>query len=385
MSTPSARATGGPAEAGSSARPPLRVMHVVTGGFSGATQVAVDIAHGEIAEGHAVRLVLRRKRQTAPERVQALRDSGLTVDLVPGWSNLVTVAALWRLYRQWRPDVLVAHGFSDHLWARHAGWLAGVPVMVQVEHNSRERYGRWRLWQTRWLAQRTAAIVGVSEGVAQALHAQGLPPQRIRAIANGIRTERFDAAADQPWAARSDGLVMAARFAGQKDHASLLQALALLRDHHGLRPTLHLAGGGKARHADSARALCTRLGLDEQVRFLGHVADLPGLLMSQRLCVLSSHYEGMPLSLIEGMAAGCLAIGSDVPGIRELLRDGDNGRLVPHADPQALAEVIAQALRDPDGAAAMAARGRAEALTHYTLPRMTADYCRLFEALAPRP
>lgn len=363
---------------------PLCVLHVVTGGFSGATQVAVDIVRSEQSLGHDVRLVLRRKRQTSLERVQALRESGLTVDLVPGWANLATVFALWRLYRRCRPDVLVAHGFSDHLWARYAGLLAGVPVMVQVEHNSRERYGRWRLWQTRWLARRTSTIVGVSEGVAQALRDQGLPAERIRVIPNGIRTERFGGAPDRPWDGRADGLVMAARFAGQKDHATLLQALVLLRDRHGLRPTLHLAGGGGRHHAERARVLCRQLDLDEQVRFLGHVADLPSLLMSQRVCVLSSHYEGMPLSLIEGMAAGCLAIGSDVPGIREMLRDGDNGRLVPHADPQALADVLAQALRDPAGAAAMAARGRAEALTHYTQPRMTAEYCRLLEALAHR-
>ena len=66
--------------------------------------------------------------------------------------------------------------------------------------------------------------------------------------------------------------------------------------------------------------LCRGLGLDDQVRFLGHVDDLPALLMRNRIAVLSSHYEGFGLSLAEGMAAGCAAVGTSVPGIRTLIQ-----------------------------------------------------------------
>ncbi|MFM7704517.1 MAG: hypothetical protein ACKO6D_06310, partial [Rubrivivax sp.] len=70
-----------------------RVLHFVTGGFSGATAVAVDLVRGSLARGRFdPLLVLRRKRSTSPERVQALRDEGLAVEVVPGFAHLATVA-----------------------------------------------------------------------------------------------------------------------------------------------------------------------------------------------------------------------------------------------------------------------------------------------------
>jgi hypothetical protein len=78
---------------------------------------------------------------------------------------------------RFRPDILVAHGFSEHLWGRYAGLLAQVPHLVHVEHNTRERYTRWRLKQTRWLAARTDRIVGCSEGVRLRLLEMGMPPR----------------------------------------------------------------------------------------------------------------------------------------------------------------------------------------------------------------
>lgn len=362
-----------------------RVLHVVTGGFSGATQVAVDLVRGARTSGRNVPfLALRRKSSTSPARVQALRDEGLSVDVLPGWSHLATIFYLVHLCRRLKPDVLVAHGFPEHLLGRHAGLLAGVPHLIQVEHNSRERYGRWRLAQSRWLAKYTDAIVGCSEGVRQALQDQGLPVAKLSAIANGIRPEPFATAGQHPFAQRVPGLVMAARFAGQKDHATLIRAMALLRE-QGHRPPLLLAGGGSERHRQKAVDLVARLNLQDQVQFVGHHPDVPGLLMQHQLAVLSSHYEGMPLSLVEGMAAGCAVIGSDVPGIHELLHNGVDGRLVTPADPAALAAAIADLLRHPDVAQRLAQAGRQTALTHHTLAGMTQTYDDLTDAVVNSP
>src|SRR5256885_10652492 len=84
---------------------------------------------------------------------------------------------------------------------------------------------------------------------------------------------------------------MAARFARQKDHATLLRALVVLRQ-RGLTPTLTLAGGGKARAQQAAQRLSAELGLQDQVQFIGMCNDVPGLLRAHRVCVLSTHYEG---------------------------------------------------------------------------------------------
>jgi len=124
------------------------------------------------------------------------------------------------------------------------------------------------------------------------------------------------------------------------------------------------------------------LGLADQVRFLGFCPDVPGLLMGHQICVLSSHYEGMPLALVEGMAAGCAVVGSAVPGIRELIADGEDGRLVPPRDPAALADALQSLLASPAEAARLGRAARATALGRYSLGRMTADYEAMLHSFA---
>ena len=361
---------------------PVRVLQFVTGGFSGgATQVAIALTTAAL-QGNAVEplLVLRRKRHTDPARIKELVAAGVPLRHVPGWSHYATVAALVRVCREFKPDVLVAHGFSEHLWGRYAGLLAGVPHLVHVEHNTRERYTGWRLAQTRWLAKRTDRIVGCSEGVRQVLLDMGMPPERTIAIANGIRVEPFVDADAQTFSERTPGIVMVARFSKQKDHATLLRAVALLRD-RGLTPQVLLAGGGKARHRAPLEALAGQLGIAEQVQFLGVHRDVPGLLMRHQICVLSTHYEGMPLALIEGMAAGCAVVGSAVSGVREVIHEGIDGRLVPEGDAGALADVLQALFENPDDSAQLAAAARAKALKDYSRARMNDAYEALFLAL----
>ena len=361
---------------------PMRVMHFVTGGFSGgATQVAIALVNAARDEpGVEPLLVLRRKSRTPPDRLAELRANGTPLRVVPGWSHVATIWALVRACREFRPDVLVCHGFSEHLWGRYAGLIAKVPRLVHVEHNTRERYTRWRLAQSRWLARRTDRIVGCSEGVRQVLLAQGMPAERTLAIPNGIRLDPFAGADAVDFAARVPGIVMVARFSKQKDHATLLRAVALLRE-RGLTPPVQFAGGGKAMHRAPLERLAKDLGIASQVEFLGVVRDVPARLMAHRIACLSTHYEGMPLALIEGMAAGCAAVASAVPGVKEVLRDGIDGRLVPEGDANALADALEALLRDPVEAGRLAKAGRARAVAEFSRERMNRDYAALCREL----
>lgn len=353
---------------------PLRVIHFVTGGFSGATQVAVELVRAAVNDpGMEALLVLRRKRQADPARVEALRQEGLAVEVVQGWSHIATVLDLVRVCRRFKPDVLVAHGFSEHLWGRYAGLWAKVPALVHVEHNSRERYSWWRLAQAKWLAQRTAAIIGCSEGVKERLLELGFPADRTMAIPNGIKLAPFVAADATPYADRTPGIVMSARFARQKDHGTLIRAVALLRD-RGLTPPVMLAGVGKRRYRERVERLVRELALSQQVQFLGHCPTVPALLMSHQVFVLSTHYEGMPLAMVEAMAAGCAVVGSAVVGVKELLRDGVDGRLVAHADAAALAQALEELLRDPLRASALAQQARERALRDFGVAVMAERY-----------
>jgi glycosyltransferase involved in cell wall biosynthesis len=94
--------------------------------------------------------------------------------------------------------------------------------------------------------------------------------------------------------------------------------------------------------------------------------------------VLATHYEGLGLGLIEGMAAGCCGIGSDVEGVQEILTHGETGFLVPHQDAAALADTLAERLRDPEGSARIAAAGQRHVQATFDRQRMRQQYLALF-------
>ncbi len=361
-------------------QPKTKVLHFVTGGFSGATAVAVSLVlHALQGQQLEPLLVLRRKSQTQAAQLERLRAQAIPLCVVPGWWHGASIFALYRLCRTFKPDVLVAHGFSEHLWGRIAGWLAGVPVLIQVEHNSRERYSPWRRWLSKQLAARSRWLVGVSEGVRQAMLDMGLPPKKCVSIPNGIALAPYADAEQHAYGTRLPSILMSARFARQKDHRTLLQALALLKT-RGLTPPLVLIGGGKPQHRLRCEQLAEQLGITEQVEFKGFVQDVPALLQQHQIAVLSTHYEGMPLALVEAMAAGCVVVGSEVVGVRELLQDGVTGFLVRHQDAAHLADVLQKLLTEPLQAAAVAQAGRHYALTHLSREQMVARYEALFAA-----
>jgi glycosyltransferase involved in cell wall biosynthesis len=351
-----------------------RVIHFVTGGFSGATQVAVDLClAANASQAMTAKLVLRKKSNTSALKIKALQDQGLDVEVVAGWSRLATIFALKRICQQWQADILVAHGFSEHIWGRLAGLWAKVPALVHVEHNSSERYTVWRLKLSRWLATKTAAIVGVSEGVKSRLLELGFPSEKCLAISNGVDWSKFETTPTPAWSERRPHVLMASRFAKQKDQPTLIHAMRLLKQQQ-IQTRLSFAGLGKNRLLQHSQKVSAQWGLTSQIDFLGHVANMPALLSKHQIFVLSTHYEGMPLALIEAMASGCACIGTDVVGVREVIAPNVTGLLVPENNPQAMADAIAMLLKDPEKAESLGRAARAAVKQHFTLQVMNDNY-----------
>lgn len=358
----------------------IKVLHFVTGGFSGSTAVAVELVKASMGSAqYDSLLVLRRKKSKHDEKIQQLRDQGLPLETVTAWSSIATIFALVKICRRYQPDIIVCHGFSEHLWGRYAGLIAGVPHMVHVEHNSRERYTPWRLLQARWLAKYTDTIVGCSEGVRQALVKLGFSEQKTITINNGINTDPYEQGAT-PLAEREPGIVMAARFAKQKDHLTLIKAVALLRDKK-FFPPVYLAGAGSKKHMKKAKQLAKELLLTNQIKFLGFYDKVPELLQQNTICALATHYEGMPLALCEGMAAGCVIVASEVVGVKEMISHSKDGFLVTPGSPESLARGLEMALTHPLLTQKMANRARERALRHLSKEQMVKNYEQLFLAL----
>lgn len=362
---------------------PVRLLHFVTGGFSGATQVAVDLSLAALrTPGYEVLLVLRRKPSTDERKIDALRRQGLQVVVVSNWLHALTVWELRKIIRKFKPNAVFAHGFSDHIWGRRAAAAEGVAHIFHIEHNSRERYTPRRLRQALALEPFTQAHIGVSEGVKTSLVERGFPAEKCMAICNGIDLTRFPQTAIPPqWQEREPAVYMASRFARQKDHDTLIRALSVLKQ-RGLTPALYLAGAGKSSLRTKAERLVAKLGLEQQVHFLGNVSDLPLRLSKTQIFVLATHWEGMPLALVEGMAAGCACVVSDVIGAREVVSPEVNGLRVPESDPSAMADALQRLLQDTDLAQRLGSAARTHALSHYGREQMWEQYQRLFAVTA---
>jgi glycosyltransferase involved in cell wall biosynthesis len=123
------------------------------------------------------------------------------------------------------------------------------------------------------------------------------------------------------------------------------------------------------------------LGVSDQIQMLGYRRDVPQLLMQTQICVLSTHYEGMPLALIEGMAAGCAVVGSAVPGVRELISHGVTGELVAPGDALALADSLEGLLRRPERALMLGRAARQRALAEHGRALMVSRYDELLREI----
>ena len=357
----------------------MHILHFVTGGFSGATQVAIDLSLAALhTPGDEVLLALRRKPSTDEAKIEKLRQQGLQVRVVSNWLHALTVWELRKIIREFKPDVVFAHGFSDHIWGRRAAVAEGVPRIFHVEHNTRERYTRRRLAQAQALMPYTEACIGVSEGVRTSLIERGFDPAKCIAIPNGIDLERFPESILKPWNEREPAIIMASRFARQKDHETLIRAMGLLKE-QGLTPKLYLAGGGKKSLEQKARALVQQLGLQDSVEFLGNVSDLPQRLGSVQIFVLSTHWEGQGLATVEAMAAGCACVVSDVIGAREVISPGNTGFRVPESDIPALAEEILKLLKRPEYAQTIGENARKNAFLQFGRAEMWRNYKNLID------
>ncbi|HEX2860508.1 MAG TPA: glycosyltransferase, partial [Lacunisphaera sp.] len=270
--------------------PKPRVIHFVTGGGSGATKVALDVACGHLRSGrYEPLLVMRRKKVSLPAAMQAQIDTtGLRTAWVDDWPKWTTRRQLAALIGEFQPQVFAAHGFSEHIWGRQAAFAAGVPVVVHIEQNC-ERYAFWRLWAARPLGPRTTATICVSQGVADHIRRKGLIGPRLEIIHNGGDPSRYAVGAP-PFASRSQDIVMVARFARQKDQPTLIRAAKRLAA-TGWAGRLLLGGDGKASHRRACEKLASSLGIADRVDFLGRVSNAAPLYHRCRAAVLATHYE----------------------------------------------------------------------------------------------
>lgn len=339
-----------------------------------------------------------------PEGVEhRLAEAGFDIRVVGGSSRRGRTVALRRLIRDVEPAIVHTTNVEADIAGRVAAWRTGVPVLTSLVSTSYDRArladpavrtSRVRMTQVvdavtgRLLTARFHAITHAVK--AAAIAALRLPPERITVIERGRDTERLGtASAERRSRVRAAlGLAPAQQVilhVGRQEFAKgqvhLLHAMARLARRE--QPPLLLIAGRRGASSAELDRVAAALGIEANLRFLGHREDVPDLLAAADVFAFPSLYEGQGGALIEAMALRLPIVASDLPAIREVVADGCAADLVPPGDPVALADRIDALLTDRALADGLAQRARRLFLDRFTLDASASRMLGLYEEMLP--
>ncbi len=354
----------------------------------------------------ALEIFARADRARFDYALLCIKDEGVWADrvrqmgfpfhferVVPGHDPF-KILRLARLLRRVKPDVIHIHMATTVLPVATAARLAGVPHVVIQHHNVYHKH--WakqgallRNWEW-WLTRRADAVIGVSDEVARAtLEAVGVAPEKMHRIPNGIDLDLYRSVAPRDprpeWGIAPDTplIVYVARLAPQKRIEDFIEAASIIAkrwDRPTPKPVFVVAGGGKDKALDKYEQLIREKNVQDIVRLVGPRDDIPSILPFAQAGVLCSEMEGFGLVVLEYMASGVPAIVSDLPCLRELVRDNENGLVIPQRRPDLLAEKIKNLLDDKALSSKLIAEGR-DTTENYDWLKIVRDYEAIYTEL----
>lgn len=367
---------------------PLRVALLLeSDGPGGAETMLLNLAEELRRRGHEVLpigpadrtgwLAARfRERGFAPESYVLRRA------LDPACARQITA-----ILRANRIQVAHSHEFGMGVYGAFAARRAGSRHIITMHGGRYYAEERRRRAALRWAARRSAALVGVSEATARDLRSTlRLSEDEVRVVHNGIPFRAGDRSAlraELDLSADDLLLVAVGNLYPVKGHAVLLHALGgLQRSGEIANVPWRLAIAGRGEEEKKLRALAKEEGIADRVALLGFRTDVPDILAAADVFVMPSLSEGLPLALVEAMAAGLPVVVSEVGGVPEVAVAGREAILVPPGDPARLGAGLATLLRDRRARREMGAAACERALRDFSVSTMCEAYERLYRGTA---
>lgn len=338
----------------------------------------IDRSHFEIFV-----LCLREKGCFA-EDVEAL---GIPVYLLEQKTNGVDYFAFLkvaRLFKSLQIDVIHTHNTQPFFDGTLGAVLAGIKTIIHTDH-ARSFPDKMRYMIAEWAVSHFAyKVVGCSEHTSQQLiKYEKISPRKIVTIPNGIDASRFEITIDKKAKREELGISMegliiglAVRLSDQKGITYLLQAMPDILQRHP-NTTLLIAGDGELKETLQQEAKA--LDIAAHVVFCGPRKDIPELLKLFDVYVLPSKWEGLPMIILEAMAAECPIVATNVGGNASAVIDGETGALVPPQEPLALSHAIVQLLDSEHLRQRYAVAGKALFEKKFSASIMTRQYERLYQ------
>ncbi|MEP6916341.1 MAG: glycosyltransferase family 4 protein [Acidobacteriota bacterium] len=358
----------------------MRIINVVTRlNIGGASPPIISNAAGLQQYGHDSLLVVGTPSAAEGSMNADAERAGVQLLELPelkrdpdAIKDVKALAALVRLFRQRRPDVVGTHMSKAGALGRVAAKLAGVKVVVHTYHAK-----AFYVFEQRWKEQATIlserALTRLGSGSIVVSEKQRRDfvdlridsADRLRVVRYGLKLERYLDAPNLPRTLRADlGLPPACRLAGvigrlvnMKGQEVFIRAAAELA---GRFDDLYFVLVGDGDNRRDYETLVKQLGLENRVFFLGWRRDVPTILANLDVVVLPTvnDFEGTPLAVIEALAANKPVVATDVGGVSEVIRDGETGKLIPIKEPAAIVAAVSSLLEQPARAREMSETGR---------------------------
>ena len=297
-------------------------------------------------------------------------------NLVKNWFGLV----FWMKDQKFSAILSFTH--DSNMLALPAAWLARIPRRFGSHHGrfssmTKFRYGLHSLIINSRIC---SGLVAVSSHIRRQAMEEGIKPERITTIFNGIDVSKLKPFRSHELKREILGgrrgllILNIGRLVVEKDQKNFIQAAAIVNKHN-KDAIFTIVGDGYLK--DELQYLITSLGIQDHVRLLGYRADIADFLDAADLFVLSSISEGLPISLLQAMGVGKPVISTRIGGVADVITDGENGLLVPVNDPQALAEAITSILNDKHRGDDFVAKGRQKIIRYFSQEKMGQSYKKL--------
>lgn len=305
---------------------------------------------------------------------------GIKVHSLEEGGSVYSIKKLFKLipYMK-RYDIIHTHNTAPQLFSAIGSIFNPNIKLVTTEHNTTNR--RRKLFGfkilDRWMYNKYKHIICISYKAEENLQKYlGKISTKISTIPNGIFVKNFSEAQGsdelEKLAPKSRKIIMVAAFRHQKDQETLIKSLSFLP------PRFHLFLVGEGLCLNKCFNLCKDLGVSYRVHFLGIRSDVPQLLHAADYIVMSSHFEGLSLSSVEGMCVGKPFLASNVDGLEEVVNGA--GVLFPHQDAVSLSKEILRLENNPDEYKAVAEACYKRAL-QYDISEMASKYSDLYKSL----
>ncbi len=297
-----------------------------------------------------------------------------------GGGVMMGIMKLIRFLRLFRPAVVHTHHLNELFYGFIGAKLAGARI-VHTEHEYYSLRGTDKKRMLRFLSLFCNHVTTVGEDVTEFLRNEvGIPSRKLVTIPNGISLPAF--AGDYPQCRDALGIGkdetvigIVARLEPVKGHDILFQAFCKVLTGYP-RCRLLVVGDGSRREALEVET--RRLGIAGNVTFLGARRDIAQILSHLDLQVLSSREEGLPVSILEGMAAGLPLVATAVGSIPEVIVSGENGLLVQPENVEELAEALTRLVREPELRARYGAAAHNTITSRFNFAQTLTSYHNIF-------